>query len=55
MNIINYIENADPTGTGVLFYEFVRIKQELQQNNFIFWAFENVFGMKNIDRDKITT
>lgn len=48
------MENLDPKGTGILFYEFLRIKTVLEKRKFIFWAFENVASMNVEHRDKIT-
>lgn len=44
----------DPNKSGILFYEYVRIKRELERNNFMFWAFENVAGMDNFVKDEMT-
>ncbi|KAL7287500.1 hypothetical protein TKK_0018334 [Trichogramma kaykai] len=47
----------DPEGTGVLFYEYVRIKNLVEKHNkkrHLFWLFENVASMPKIYRTKIS-
>lgn len=45
----------DPSGSGILHYDILRIKEELEEQNFIFWAFVNVSSMNLRDRDQITS
>lgn len=47
----------DPEGTGVLFYDYVRIKKLLIQHNkkhHLFWLFENVASMPKKFRNQIS-
>jgi len=49
----------DPNGTGILFFEFFRILEQLKRKNKdekleLFWMFENVRNMDNITKDTIS-
>lgn len=44
---------SDPSGSGILFFDFIRIKQLVHKHNpgHFFWIYENVasMGEKNLD------